>query len=576
MLTRYVSLVLGVLLTSAVLHGQRTPIDPGLSYAEGDEIPTAVFSEPAGRATGSIAFSPRGVLGILQSQTASTKIPAENEDNRARLVYRERRADGSLTNPEVIVDFSSSTYSDNYDAAFLYYDAGGEPLVFTESNSTIVLWQRQNGKWYAFEQSRPSDSLSELYGFLSCMVSTQGPDGSIHFVAYCDDFSAIRVLEAVRSPGGEWTWNIVQQSEGHLNTLDGFDYVDATPFLEPRNLSVAVGPDGVSHIVYSWNRESTPIGGGTIVRSDLLYASGSGQSWSMQTLYSPGSGYGDAGLGASVAVAPDGTVAVAGSWIPRVMTGSPGAAQLFYYVKLPGTTSFQMRTLFTADANYGHGTGLFPRLLFDANSHPHMVFTDHADQHYDGIGAYSFSGQVRYGTASSPGANDWAFQTLASRGGSPAADYQTFDVDLAVGQGGVAVTALNYRWKESELAYFKEYLFRVLQEPETSPLPTSLLDSVAISGSYYESPWLGGFFFSEGGNTVIYTQDLGWVFIEPSGTTAGAWFWSYGMGSWVWASSATGRFYYRSWDGSWIFVQSDPLGSWILTYNDQTWGFLSR
>ena len=96
----------------------------------------------------------------------------------------------------------------------------------------------------------------------------------------------------------------------------------------PRFLSLAVDAQGSAHVTY------TPLffisGAFGTVTSDLMYATNASGSWQSQTLLSPIDGHADAGLGASIAIAPNGQVAVASYYVDRYVTGSPQNSWLDY------------------------------------------------------------------------------------------------------------------------------------------------------------------------------------------------------------------------------------------------------
>ena len=280
-----------------------------------------------------------------------------------------------------------------------------------------------------------------------------------------------------------------------ITFMDGFDYPGPDNYhyvSHARNLDVASGSDGAVHMVYSLDPYSNPIAGGTEVRSALFYVTKpAGGSWSSpQTLVSPGSGFGDGGIGASVSVAPDGTVAVATSYLPRVQTGSPGVCELLYLVR--GTNgSSNSSVVANASNDYlensgQRGTGLNPKLHFAANSGPHIVFTDHAAGSFPGWGSRSFSGQVRHATRGNPASGAWSLQTLVSRGNLGPLDFQTFRPTVTSAYGQVAVSSASYKWSESlniyESAYSLNLIGNITVPPPSVPVITSILVADGVVG----------------------------------------------------------------------------------------------
>ncbi len=437
-----------------------------VSYDPVDRAPVGEQWEVAGRGLGSMAVAPDGRIGMLVAESNSKWQPAPLGDERERLLFVERSATGVQSAPEQIVCFGPQGYL-NFEQVALFYNADGNPEVYVTVWGQITRMVRIDGIWSEQETVSVPEGLFPGQGisFYKNSVAVRGSDGSTHFALYASGGGNVRLLHARRSVAGDWTWSVAATAAGNLSNLDSFEWVEVRHNLDPRNLSLAVDRNGKAHIAYSWNRQITPIAGGSNVRSSLFYATNAGGAWTSETLLSPGSGFGDAGLGASVAAAPDGSVAVAASWIPRVPTGSPGSAQLRYFVKPPGG-AWQASVVATSADGYEagdgpRGTGLFPRLVFDQFSSPHLVFTDHASQHFPGFGAKSFSGQVRYATRSAAASGTWILRTLARRGAAAALNFQTYDVDLVVGEGRVLVAATNYVWNGSRRAYLKQHFVNV-------------------------------------------------------------------------------------------------------------------
>ncbi|WOO42995.1 hypothetical protein [Rubellicoccus peritrichatus] len=104
-------------------------------------------------------------------------------------------------------------------------------------------------------------------------------------------------------------------------------------------------------------------------------------------------------------------------------------------------------------------------------------------------------------------------------------------------------------------------------------VPRGLDDAVAYSSGYHVSEWFGPFFMPMTSiDTFIYSLDFGWVWLSPEGSTAGVWFWSYELESWLWGSKGTARFFYDTSRSLWLFVESvDGGGAYVFNSVDGSW-----
>jgi len=231
------------------------------------------------------------------------------------------------------------------------------------------------------------------------------------------------------------TKELVAASHTELDSQSSFHPIvnRGASYENGRYRSICVDPAGNVHALLSPDPHIQEITGGTEVRTRLVYLTNTGGVWSTTTLLDPGSDYGDAGAGASIACTPDGTIAVAAVYLPRVNTGSfAGPAQLYYMWK-DGSGDWVSSVI--ADRSDGYvagdgerGTGLYPCLRFDSRSRPHIVFTDLAAQHFSGFGQEAYSGTVRYATRSSATSGDWTFKTVISKDdyGKGVADFSAY------------------------------------------------------------------------------------------------------------------------------------------------------
>jgi hypothetical protein len=130
-------------------------------------------------------------------------------------------------------------------------------------------------------------------------------------------------------------------------------------------------------------------------------------------IYTPQDGTADAGLGASIALGPNGQIAVASYYVDRYTTGSPQTSKLMYHTR-NGDGTWTHSDVVTAPDGYvaadgPHFTGFAPQLYFGSSGQPNIVFSDEAGQHLPVTFANEFSGQIRQATLSG---GKWAVQTL--------------------------------------------------------------------------------------------------------------------------------------------------------------------
>lgn len=341
--------------------------------------------------------------------------------------------------------------------AMVLTDSFGRLYLFADSGGEMTQYRREGAEWIPVRKwEMPTEHLAGAAGL----------DGSFHFVAaeVVDSGTGGADIVHVRlSANGQINQEVIASNVRIVDVTQMSDFDDLIDYRnhEARNLGIAVDKLGVTHVVFSGGRVQTPIFAngqiiGTEIRSDLRYArKAAGGNWENRVILAPPGGeFGDyGGLGASIAAAPNGVVAVAASIIPRVRTGSPGVARLVY-TEIGDTLNWRTVNQVSAVYRMGdgeRGTGLFPRLGFDGRSRPHIIYTDHASEHFPGRGAKSFSGQVRY-SHWSPGG--WNHSTIFDRGGARPMDSQIFHPALAVREdGSVAILANAYRWSATSRSW---------------------------------------------------------------------------------------------------------------------------
>jgi len=88
------------------------------------------------------------------------------------------------------------------------------------------------------------------------------------------------------------------------------------------------------------------------------------------------------------------------------------------------------------------GTGLFPELEFDSEGRAHIVYADHASEHFPGYGSKSFSGQLRYARQKKD-KSGWDFFVYEKIDGKSPVSHMIIHPAMAVRADGSAAIAAN-------------------------------------------------------------------------------------------------------------------------------------
>jgi hypothetical protein len=346
-------------------------------------------------------YSPNGTLGQLVWEGQTLIYQTWNGTSwQAQTVMTGGTAytQPTYTNPDQMSEASQS--------AQLVYLTNGTPIALVLNK----VWNGQNGYETVIEgYVQTASGWQFSSNIIPPIVSYWGPN---NFVAEPGPHNSVSVLftetsVAATGPGnfgsgtlwygtnqsGSWVFNQIANT-ADLTTdawLEGSRYA-------PRFLSMAITPSGTAYVTYT--PEFYLSGAFGTVDSTLMLATNAGGSWQSQTVVAPiNGGPGDAGLGASVAVAPDGQVAVASYYVKRYSTGSDEQSWLMYSTLNPGG-GWNTTTAVSAPDGYVAGdgpnyTGFAPELSFNAQSQPTIVFSDEANQHLSDTYENEFSGQIR-------------------------------------------------------------------------------------------------------------------------------------------------------------------------------------
>lgn len=285
--------------------------------------------------------------------------------------------------------------------AALLINSQDVPQVFVLRNRSIEHYEfLGGGKWSSKTPILiPSPTDPVLF------AAASGPGDVIHF-ALGETGSPAQIRHG-SNQGGFWKWTIAATLRGHPRGFFPQSYA-------PRYFSLAVDGTNAAHLTYCQEFRVTWGERGAEIYSELGYASNALLGiWAQETVQVPDDSSGDAGTGASIAIAPDGRPAIASWYNERAATGSSQWSQLFYHKKnLLGVWTNSVIARYPDGYQAGDGvkgTGFAPYLRFDDLGDPHVVFSDHASEHFEASGQNEFAGQIRH---SHYQAGRWTTETI--------------------------------------------------------------------------------------------------------------------------------------------------------------------
>jgi hypothetical protein len=303
-----------------------------------------------------------------------------NPDGSAKLMYWERESGGLWRAEEVI-----GALNNGLGWAGLFFRPTGEPVILLDRGA---VFSRASGTWTALSVS------GEPY-FPTAGMAAMGPDGSLH-VLHTKYWNPALYYAYLPTSSVSWQSTSISIDAGRPSFVFAF---------QPRFLSMVVDANNKVHATY------VPEFGWAY--SELWYLTNKNGSWESIKIYAPPAGSnGDAGLGASIALQPNGQPAIASTYISRVTTGSSITATLLMHEMAANGTWSSSVVSGSPDGYVAgdgpEGTGVAPHLLYDNQGRPHIAFTDYASQHFDGA-QDAFGGNLRH--AWRDGAT-WRFTTF--------------------------------------------------------------------------------------------------------------------------------------------------------------------
>lgn len=361
-----------------------------------DELGLGAFPNMAkipGDGFNSIRFSPDGALSQI--------LWVGNY-----LMFRVRQPDGRFRQEVVIGDlyYEGKDYRDAEQAQLLYDQDGIPHVLAIDTYDRLVHFARLDNHW-AFIDLVELPIESSLYNF--SFMSAMGSDNSLHLLFQQESATQDSgILTYGTNRSGTWEYETAGTTAAPPRQF--FKYAS-----EPRYFSMAVDAFGHIHATYTPMFENPISEDGTRrPNSALAYLTNRTGDWTSEIVFQPADRSGDAGLGASVAVGPDGKVAIAHFYVERSETGTVETARLQYFTERPGG-GFSVETVAASADGYlaqsgSQFTGYAPHLLFDSAGRPNIAFSDFAAA-WIFSRPEEFAGQIRHAVKVG---NSWQIQTV--------------------------------------------------------------------------------------------------------------------------------------------------------------------
>jgi hypothetical protein len=358
-----------------------------------------VFPAPEGADT--IQFAPNGTLGYIVWRDQ-------------QLIYRERNASGAWSEqvvnsqgatfkPYLVFDFSAPREDYRFQpSAVLLFDGNSRAHIFQANGRGIDHYTQADGGQFSKTENINNPQAD---GSIDVLEGSVGPGNIFHFVALSS--GSPRKLSYGSNSGGNWNWNFI-------STVGDPPLTYWAPPFAARWLGLAVDSNNRAHIVYRASLDLTyDSAGHPRAYSELKYASNASGSWNSVVVQRPRDLSGEAANGASIAIGSNNKPAIVSWYDERADTGSAEESRSYYHT-LDGNGNWQSSVIATAPDGYvagdgPKGTGFSPRLKFDDQGRAHVVFMDHAGEHFGGIGQQEYAGNLRHGWWNGSG---WSFETL--------------------------------------------------------------------------------------------------------------------------------------------------------------------
>lgn len=330
-----------------------------------------------------VQYAPNGKLGLI----------VWKERN---LILRERSASGSWSESTITAgapaaDLSPRLLYTPFPAAVLLYDSASAAHVFKASGNSVQHFVRSGGSW------QQSENISSP-GTVSRLTAAIAPDNTIHLGLHVSG----SLVHATSRNG--WNWTTVDSVQADPQWMPGS--------YSRRWLSLAVDSRGAAHFVYrpTFDFSQHPQGYRRAY-TKLKYASNRSGAWAHQIVREPDDISGEVGSGQSIAIGPNDLPAIASWYNERGDGGSSQWSRLQFY-EMNASQQWVRSEVTSRPIGYiagdgEKGAGAYPYLRFDSRGRPHIVFTDHASQHFPYQNEYA--GHVRHAVRNGL---EWSVETL--------------------------------------------------------------------------------------------------------------------------------------------------------------------
>jgi hypothetical protein len=356
-------------------------------------LPNAVFPAPEGFDT--IQYAANGKLGFIVWR---------NQD----LIIRERNTSGAWAEQMVTSGggmFKLNALREDYKfqpSAILLYDSASQAHVF-KVNGTAIAHFIRNGSGNWVQQDNIANPLASAA--LTVLVGAIGPNNVFHFAVLSSGDSQNLTYGSNRN--GKWSWTVI----ANIRQTPFFYW--APPFA-PRWLSLAVDSKNNAHLTYREGLDITKDAAGhPRAYSELRYASNISGQWQSTVVMKPADTSGEADNGASIAIAPDGKPRIVSWYDERADTGSAQWSRMHFHQQ-DANGNWNNSVVISRPDGYiagdgEKGPGFSPYLRFDSRGRAHILFLDHAGEHFSNIGQQEYAGNLRH--AWWDGAQ-WQFETI--------------------------------------------------------------------------------------------------------------------------------------------------------------------
>jgi hypothetical protein len=328
------------------------------------QLPNTVFM--AGEGFNTLQYAPNGKLGFIAWRGRD-------------LLYRERN--GTAWTERVIGAFGRVYTAGAHEEyrfqphAALLYDSQSRARILWLSGSTVRHHVQQSDGSFS---EAASISLASAGTSFALFTATIGRNDAFHVAVVAAQNNGAVSYGSNKS--GAWQWSQITNVTGDPRGFFKQSYA-------PRWFSMAVDSQNAAHITFC-PQFAMPFGPEGYVKpnNELHYATDRGGAWASQRIAWVADASGDAGAGASIAIAPNDQPAIAAWYNERWPTGSSEFCRLHYYTRdASGNWTQQLiadRTAGYIAGDGDKGTGFAPYLRFDSRGRPNIAFCDDAAQHF--------------------------------------------------------------------------------------------------------------------------------------------------------------------------------------------------